>query len=340
MNWTTGLTLIVREPMPLQAPSISPAKPRQPDAAPKPFAPCRHVRMRKAIGVDAAISAVLSATREHWTRNVAGLLDGRDPEAIHQFRVGLRRFRSALRLFKSRLEPEQRTWLNREAKWILTSCSLVRDLDVLTRDLISAADGSQGDPDFAALRATAEAARATALGAALRAVQSARYRRFMIRLDMWLDGAGWRTPDRPHDRAVTLVASTLSRRLAKLAARGASLDQMSATERHDIRIAVKKCRYGIEFFRDHLPKSMARKIASSLKAIQDGLGHSNDVYTASHLIEALTAARLKPGAAKAVARAGRKLIAHHRRLDRRARAETACYWADLRRAVAKLRIRF
>ena len=52
---------------------------------------------------DDGIAAVIGACRDHWQANIAAAVDGRDPEGVHQVRVGLRRLRSALSLFKSHI---------------------------------------------------------------------------------------------------------------------------------------------------------------------------------------------------------------------------------------------
>ena len=79
--------------------------------------------------------AIIGGCRDHWLANVAAAIDGRDPEGIHQTRVGLRRLRSALSLFKKQIPPGQRSALNTEAKWLFGELGPVRDLDVFIGSL-------------------------------------------------------------------------------------------------------------------------------------------------------------------------------------------------------------
>ena len=247
-------------------------------------------------------------------------------------------FSKLLKLFKRHIEKEQRQWLDREAKWFLSAFGPTRDLDVLVTELIPAVKGVENQVAFKALRTAAMAARVAAFRSAVRALRTTRYQRFMIRLDMWLEGASWRSADRSGATIETAAADIISRRLAKLVARGDTLDRMNPAERHATRIAAKKCRYGLEFFQDVLPRRRAAKLFQILKSIQDGLGHSNDVTTATELVETLADSPLAPNVRKLITTGGRRLIAHHAKLDRRSRGKTDGHWSALQRNVSDFRI--
>lgn len=289
--------------------------------------------------VDTAIAVVIANTRDHWLANEAALPASGDVEAIHQFRVGLRRFRSALSLFKKYLPKSQREWLNGEAKWVLSEFGPTRDLDVLITELIPAADtGKHGDA-FATLRRAAAESRKAAETVALRALKAPRYGRFLRRLETWLAGAGWRAardvkgPDGGKVQAADFAARAIEKRVLKILAHGKNLNEMSSADRHDIRIAIKKCRYGIEFFSDALPKRGLHALGKRLKALQDGLGHSNDVDVAEHMIEALHSSAKVASVKADIAKAGKALIAHHRRLEKKSGPKAAREWRGLRSAL-------
>lgn len=298
----------------------------------------RPITLPASAAVDDAIAAIIAETRTQWAGNIKGVVAQADIEALHQLRVGLRRFRTALKLFKSAIPKSQRTWLDREARWLLARSSLARDLDVFATELIPALKGRTKQDSFAVLRTQAARARTTAVAGVVRALSSIRFRKFVIRLDVWLDSAGWRTArDQSGSvRATEVVRPAIGKRLRKLRERGAKFDRMSAVERHRLRIAVKKCRYSIEFVRTLLPRAVARDVALALKEVQAGLGHANDVFTAKALVTALSQSRLKAEVAETVARAGRRLIAHHERRDRRAGAKTRRRWHALVRKLARV----
>lgn len=288
--------------------------------------------------VDAALAILLRATRDHWAANQAAVMAAGSAEAVHQFRVGLRRFRSALSLFRRYLPEAQRRWANDEAKWILSELGPVRDLDVLLAELLPSVTKPKHRAALRQLRASAAASRAAALTVARQALASARYARFMRRLDTWLAGAGWTAARGPEAKdgsaapAAAFARRTLNKRVLKVLARGKSLDEMSVAERHEIRIAIKKIRYGIEFFAAILPKKRADGLWNRLKALQDSLGHLNDVAVAEHTVADLLGPPADQTAAERLAVAGAELIGWHRRLEEAARPEAAKRWRDLRKA--------
>ncbi|MDX2225103.1 MAG: CHAD domain-containing protein [Rhodospirillaceae bacterium] len=289
--------------------------------------------------VDTAITILLRATRDHWAANEAVVAAGGSVEAVHQFRVGLRRFRSALSLFRAYLPEEQRRWANDEAKWILSEFGPVRDLDVLAAELVPSVTKPKHRAAMRLLRASAQASRAAALTVARRALASSRYARFMRRLDTWLAGAGWRAARGPEVKdgsalpAADFARRILNKRVLKVLARGKSLDEMSVDERHEIRIAIKKIRYGVEFFASILPRKRADALWQRLKALQDSLGHLNDVAVAEHTVADLLGPPADQIAAEKLALAGEELIAWHKRLEEAARPEAAKRWRDMRKAV-------
>lgn len=298
----------------------------------------RPIRLPAACSVDTAIAAIFAATRDHWIANEPALADGQ-VEGVHQFRVGLRRFRSALSLFKKHLPKSEREWLNTEAKWVLSALGPTRDLDVLVTQLVPAAAKDADAAKFEPLTAAAAKARRAALTVALRALKTPRYRRFLSRLDTWIAGAGWRAArdesrrDGGSEEAAAFAARTIEKRVLKILRRGKSLERMSSADRHEIRIAIKKCRYGIEFFAEALPKQSTRGLARKLKSLQDDLGHSNDVDVAQDMIAALSARTKDRTSKAALVKAGRALIAYHRRLEKKSRPEAARHWRTLRAAV-------
>jgi len=137
---------------------------------------------------------VITACRDHWQINVPSALENREPEGIHQVRVGLRRLRSALTLFKDFIPETQRTWLAEESRWLFTQLGPARDLDVFINSLADPVSKRVSqDAPLAALMRAAGAARVEAQAAARKALRSKRAARFTARLDAWLSGRGWRT---------------------------------------------------------------------------------------------------------------------------------------------------
>jgi CHAD domain-containing protein len=260
--------------------------------------------------MEAAFAVIATACRNHWHANIPAALAGEHPEGIHQVRVGLRRFRVLLTLYGEYLPGEQLNWLKAEAKALADGLGPVRDLDVFLNDLIEPLNRkASDDADVAVLLRTARRAREEAHGAAGVLLTSARYRRFMTRLNTWISGQGWRAGGRLHHARGTAEAfarDALNRRLAKIVKRSRSIKDMRPAKMHDLRIAIKKLRYGLEFFQTLLPHRRAVRAGHTLKSLPDSLGRMNDLDVAKRTV-ALLVERAGEQSRAAVARGGERL---------------------------------
>ena len=116
--------------------------------------------------VEESLRQILRSCVQHWCANEAASLDGRDPEGVHQLRVGIRRLRSAFSVFGHLIEREERTRLSNGAKRIINCFGPARDWDVFSTELLAPIDAARpGDPDLARLL---EAATGRASSAATR----------------------------------------------------------------------------------------------------------------------------------------------------------------------------
>ncbi len=68
-------------------------------------------------------------------RNLPGVLADVDPEALHDFRVAVRRTRATLKLGRPALPDGVRDRWEPELKWLGTLTTPVRDLDVVQLQL-------------------------------------------------------------------------------------------------------------------------------------------------------------------------------------------------------------
>ncbi|MGE4064099.1 MAG: CHAD domain-containing protein [Rhodospirillaceae bacterium] len=276
------------------------------------------VSLKAKSNVDDAISIVIKNCRDHWQINLPAAVDGRNVEGVHQVRVGLRRFRSALSLFRKFIPDSQREWLNQEAKWLASQLGLVRDLDVFIANIDRR---PAGEADYAVLTAAAQNLQATSRIAAVQALRGTRMRRFAARLETWLEGRGWYADGAAHPDLATFARDVLNKRLRKIRDVAARADKLSVPERHELRISVKKLRYGLEFLASVLPEKRAQRTNALLKRLQDSLGHLNDLDVAARTI-ALVAASASPADRRRIKRAGNALKASHRKAVAKAEPET------------------
>jgi len=263
----------------------------RPPAAPKP----RKLRLEPSVPLDDAFARILRACLHHLLQSLPAADDGRDPEGIHQLRVALRRLRSALHLMRSVGSLSKLEMLRSEAKWLAQNLSAAREWDIFQRETLPGiAKGCPSVTGFDALEEVAEKRRSAAYRRARFVLADRRCASFVLSLGAWIEARGWRSDIAPEslgelaEPALAFAQRTLSAQYAKVLKRGRHLKSMSAAERHRLRLAVKKLRYGTDFL---LPlcgqgKSVKR-FRERLIELQEELGSYNDMATTASLLSGL-----------------------------------------------------
>ena len=220
-----------------------------------------------------------------------------DPEGVHQMRVGLRRLRGAMALFKRLLGDKQSERIKSELKWLTGELAPARDLDVYERSKIEPLRSVL--PDKTGMKELAEtlaSRRAAAFNRAKAAVNSPRYRSLLLDTLQWLENGDWakyrRRQGGPIER---FAAKVLAGRTKKAKKKAGKLRQLDTRQRHKLRIAVKKLRYGSDFFENLFVGRKAGKRLSCfkvrLKDLQDCLGALNDISVQQTLASKLATRR-------------------------------------------------
>jgi triphosphatase len=231
-----------------------------------------------------------------------GAVQHGDSEGIHQMRVGLRRLRASLSLFKDMLHDGEINGLKRELKWVTEQLGPARDYDVFVGKSLAPYRARYPDrQEFEILQHDLERMRTAGFATARAAVESERFRRLLLNCALWLLDGDWRNDADAlkqvlRKRPVRVFAQDeLARRVRKICKQARKLERLDSRRRHKLRIAVKKVRYGREFFATPCADGTkaARKLDRALKRLQSGLGDLNDMRV--HLERARDFAR--PGAA-------------------------------------------
>jgi triphosphatase len=246
------------------------------------LAPPRRARLvaaGPATDVAAARRAVLREALDQIVANVPGALTGRDPEYLHQLRVGTRRLRAALYAFRGTVRDADGRDLRRMLRELARVAGPARDWDVTTRRLP------------AQLRPAAERRRRAAYANLRRVLRAP----LLLRLPRGV--AAGRQP------LPVLARSALERADRKALQKGARIDWSRAAERHALRIRLRRLRYACEFLRGAFPERDAEPLIRSLKHLQDLLGDLNDLEVAQRLSKELS------GRAPRRAAQGGKLLA-------------------------------
>lgn len=293
-----------------------------------------------ATTVDSAMAAILGACFGQFTANLPCVLAGDDPEGIHQARVGLRRLRSALSLFRSLLPQTQTAWLGCETRWLAGILGPARDWDVFLSELAAPVREAfivhpELHADLTMLEEAALAQRHLAGEVAREALLSPRHTAFQLQFGEWLESRGWRAqPVTPVSARLfrpleELAGPLLDRRHRKARRTGAHFAELPYPLRHLLRIALKKLRYAVDFFRARYDERQVGPYLEQLGAFQDTLGHLNDVATAARLVPKLDCA---PATAASLERAMGIVIGWHGRALALRERQLIAEWEEFRSA--------
>ena len=237
--------------------------------------------LRSSMTVAQGFARVVHGCLRHYRINERLLLERRDPLALHQARVAMRRLRSAFTLFRPAIADDEDEQLREELRWFTSQLGDARNLDVLMKRLSNAPGNKSGK----SLGTKLEAARQRAYDHALEAIGSARLRRLMLELVMWLEAGEWRERKAATKPLPGFLARQLDRRWRKVRKAGAKMASLDAEHRHRLRIDVKKLRYSLEFSSFILGRQDERKaFLAQLEEMQEHLGELNDVETAGQLL--------------------------------------------------------
>lgn len=284
--------------------------PAQPGAAPARERGARTAGMARKAGrcvlpqgatAEEAFRATLLHCLRHVRANIPAIVESREPEGVHQMRVGMRRLRAALAAWGPELRTPGMEDLRARAKRLADALAPARDLDVFAGELLAPAVAENGGvPGVLFLQEEAEAARRMAWQQAVAAIEAPAFAAFLCDLAaaaetrIWRRGRDGHEPDPARLAALRAPASqaaaaTLCRRLRKAKKLGRRIAGLDAAERHRLRIALKKLRYAAEFAAPLYPKRKVTKFLKSLSGLQDIFGVLNDVAVARTTLERLSA---------------------------------------------------
>jgi inorganic triphosphatase YgiF len=234
----------------------------------------------------AGFIAIASGCLRHFRLNEPVVLKNRDPGALHQMRVAMRRLRSAFTLFRPVIIDPRYLELREELRWFTDQLGDARNIDVL----LARYSKIQGKGSKA-LRTRLKAARSDAYERVLDTLASARFRAFTLDQIEWLTTGDWLASPAADGPLRSFAEEALDKRWRKVKKGGRDIAALMPKPLHDLRIEVKKLRYAVEFFASlHLAKraSARRKSAeSALAELQEVLGLMNDDDTARAILPEL-----------------------------------------------------
>lgn len=236
----------------------------------------------------AAFRAIVLDCMGHLQLNHDGAVRSDDPEYVHQMRVATRRLRAALRMFRPVLPTGFAEQLVPQLRELMQALGQARDLDVLMAEIVAPV-----------ARALPDEPRLTDLAGAItnRHYAARSQIRHMLRqpgyscLLLTMGGLLHRAPFVEPPGAAAGAPSLLQfadRRLRRLLKRILELADAARVDYppslHELRIAIKRLRYAIEFFGAMLPGKAGNAAIKRLAGLQDELGQLNDLASAGNLL--------------------------------------------------------
>ena len=228
--------------------------------------------------------AVAGSCVRQFRLNEDKLLKTREPLALHQARVALRRLRSALSTFTGMLEGPGLDRFRAGFRKLSSKLGTVRDVDVMIAKI-------DHEPALEQLRF----ARTQRYNLVLDTLNSAATRSLMLDFVEWISIGHWRTRQETselRDASGLVTASrTLDRLRHKMKRRGKHLSQLDEHDLHRVRIIGKKVRYTAEFFADFYRSKKEdhrrEQFLTATKNLQTALGHLNDLASGRALFDEL-----------------------------------------------------
>ncbi len=222
--------------------------------------------------------------------NENGMLAGNDIEYLHQMRVAIRRLRALISLFSHAIPQTIPDSELEDLKWLSDKLGSARDWGVVTQQQLP--DLELAFPDHPGIRFLGNYCRErcdSVNSDVKEIVLSSRYSRLLVKLAAWLYTDSW--ADQSGDKTYLLntpikniadsVITKLEKKIEKL---GMDRFNFDATQRHRLRIAVKKLRYALDYLSVLYPKKRAQSYLQALQSLQEVLGKLNDITTMNNLL--------------------------------------------------------
>ncbi len=214
------------------------------------------------------------------------------PGSIHKMRIAARRLRSALKTYgpllasgPDRSTPRPGDAVGDELRWLGQVLSPARDAQVMRErlgvlvaeqpvELVLGPVAQRIDDDLSV-------AFGAGRDAALQALESERYYRLLDALDELVQAPAF--TEEAHRKARAVVPALLQRDAKRLRRAVQAIDDADGPEQHDLalheaRKKAKRLRYAAESAVPSLPR--AKKLAASVKAVQEALGEHQDTVVA------------------------------------------------------------
>jgi len=227
-----------------------------------------------------AFEKIVVGCMEQMHANEQSMLANGAVEAVHQFRVSLRRLRAIVGTYRELIDDNVHAMLSIDLRWAQRAFGPARDFDVyVSETLDSMLPHIPDDPAFQLYIDVANTARAKARREAMLALHNPRYSAMQLHIYRNLGSGAWRHQlatgylDEPTRRFAASQLKALYKRMCRL---GDNWRELSHGDLHRLRILGKRLRYVALAFRSLFKTKPANRFLDRIGAVQDCLGVLND----------------------------------------------------------------
>ncbi len=258
------------------------------------------IRLASAASSETAFIAIIGGCLRHAEANRPAVLDGQ-MEGVHQMRVAFRRLRSGLKIFRPLIPRDASASLVEDLRWLGGFLGPARDWDVFLEEGMA--------PIFAHFPHKTSLLRFRDHAGLLRerhhqtlrdALCQPHYPLLLQRFTDWLDQRAWREGghdelrERLTEPVLEFAKPLLERGHRRVVKRGNVFAELSAEQRHGLRIRIKELRYALDFFTSLYSGSAVKLTLNTLSRLQDCLGVMNDIAVARRLLDEAELKTLSP----------------------------------------------
>ncbi|MBN8513574.1 MAG: inorganic triphosphatase YgiF [Candidatus Accumulibacter regalis] len=213
--------------------------------------------------------------------NERGARESDDPGFVHQARVSIRRLRSAIRLWRPLLPVDYVAEFDPRWGTLARQLGDTRNWDVFLTEVLPPI--SKAFPDHSDVKAVAKQA-AIQLTACRKAAQAAMASPSYSQLLLEFTAATVALAEKKKPALTVFAPRSLNKRAKKVAELAAETKDSNPEARHDLRKALKRLRYALEFFAPLIPARRLQRYHQSAAGLLDLLGRMNDFTVAEHLV--------------------------------------------------------
>jgi triphosphatase len=190
------------------------------------------------------------------------------------------------------------TRLAQEARWLGQKVGTLRDIEVVTIETVpQEAQAQPEQPGFPAIADRLRREVAKRRDDLRRLLGEARSQAFLLDLMRFVETRGWHVAadiEQGGELAMPvgkLARKALTKAWKKVRKRGHRVSTLNDEQRHDLRKALKKLRYEVEFFSNLYPAKGVKKFSKRLKKLQKTCGIVNDAAVVKAMFNGKSAFR-------------------------------------------------